>query len=89
MPLKRRRFPSSQSRRPDADLATRFGVRVGFFIVAVTTEGLERISKLIGARNISVNVGSVLPLAKASVAHEMLAGTVSHKRGKIVLELPP
>jgi hypothetical protein len=34
-------------------------------------------------------VGSVLPLAQARVAHEMLAGTVSHKRGKIVLELQP
>ena len=75
--------------QPDAELATRFGVRVGFFIVSVTTEGLERISKLIDAGNIRVNVGSVLPLAQARVTHEMLAGTVSHKRGKIVLELQP
>ncbi len=75
--------------QPDADLATRYGVRVGFFIVSVTTQGLERISKLIDAGKISVTVGSVLPLAQARVAHEMLAGTVSHKRGKIVLELQP
>jgi NADPH:quinone reductase-like Zn-dependent oxidoreductase len=75
--------------QPDADLATRFGVRVGFFIVSVTTQGLERISKLIDAGKISVTVGSVLPLAQARVAHEMLAGAVSHKRGKIVLELQP
>ncbi len=75
--------------QPDSDLATRCGVRAGFFIVSVTTEGLERISKLIDAGNISVKVGSVLPLAQARVAHEMLAGTVSHKCGKIVLELQP
>jgi NADPH:quinone reductase-like Zn-dependent oxidoreductase len=73
---------------PDADLATRCGVRVAFFIVSVTTEGLERISKLIDAREISVNVGSVLPLAQARVAHQMLGGML-HPPGKIVLELQP
>lgn len=74
---------------PDADLATRYGVRVAFFIVSVTTEGLDRIAELIDAGNISVHVGSVLPLAQARVAHEMLAGTVSHPPGKIVLEILP
>ncbi len=72
---------------PDADLATEHGVRVGFFLVSVTTEGLERISKLIDSGTLRVNVGSVLPLAQARVAHEMLAGTVAHPPGKIVLEV--
>jgi len=75
--------------QPDADLATRYGVRAGFFIVSVTTKSLQRISKLIDAGKLSVTVGSVLPLAQARVAHEMLAGTVPHKPGKIVLELQP
>jgi NADPH:quinone reductase-like Zn-dependent oxidoreductase len=74
---------------PDADLAARYGVRAAFFIVSVTTEALEQLSKLIDAGTISVNVGSVLPLAQAHVAHEMLAGTVAHPPGKIVLELQP
>jgi len=34
-----------------------------------------------------VPVGSVLPLSEARAAHEMLAGTRAHKRGKIVLQV--
>jgi len=30
----------------------------------------------------------VLPLSEARAAHEMLAGTRAHKRGKIVLSVP-
>jgi hypothetical protein len=36
---------------------------------------------------LTIPVGSVLPLADASRAHEMLAGTRPHERGKIVLEI--
>jgi hypothetical protein len=32
-------------------------------------------------------VGSVLPLTEARAAHRMLAGTVAHKPGKIVLQV--
>ena len=34
-----------------------------------------------------VPVGSVLPLSEVRAAHEMLAGTRAHKRGKIVLQV--
>jgi NADPH:quinone reductase-like Zn-dependent oxidoreductase len=36
---------------------------------------------------LTIPVGSVLPLEDAIAAHEMLAGTRPHKRGKIVLEV--
>jgi NADPH:quinone reductase-like Zn-dependent oxidoreductase len=36
--------------------------------------------------NMITNVETVLPLEKARVAHEMLAGA-PHKRGKIVLNI--
>jgi hypothetical protein len=36
---------------------------------------------------LTIPVGSVLPLADASRAHEMLAGMRPHERGKIVLEI--
>jgi len=34
-------------------------------------------------------VGSIVPLADVVAAHEMLAGTRPHKRGKIVIEVNP
>ena len=37
--------------------------------------------------NLAVNVGIVLSLADASVAHEMLEGTRPRSRGKIVLSV--
>jgi NADPH:quinone reductase-like Zn-dependent oxidoreductase len=63
----------------------RFSVHVArVFLVAVTTEGLSRIAGLLDAGRLSTNVGEVLPLAEARLAHEMLAGK-PHKPGKIVL----
>lgn len=57
-----------------------------FFYVEVTTQRLNKISKLIEAGKLSPQVGSVLPLADARKAHEMLAGA-PHERGKIVLQV--
>ncbi len=56
-----------------------------FFLVDVTTERLNRITDLIRAGKLQIQVGSVLPLADARLAHKMLAGA-PHKRGKIVLQ---
>ena len=69
---------------PDQREAAHYGVRGVFFLVAVSSEGLARISDLIEARQLVTNVGEVLPLSDARIAHEMLAGR-PHKRGKIVL----
>ena len=71
---------------PDPALAERFGVRVAFFIVSVPSAQLERIAQLIDAGTLRVDLGIVLRLADARKAHEMLAGTLPHPRGKIVLD---
>jgi len=57
-----------------------------FFYAEVTTERLRVLSNLFEDGRISARTGSILPLAQARVAHEMLAGA-SHKPGKIVLQL--
>jgi NADPH:quinone reductase-like Zn-dependent oxidoreductase len=81
-PLKRDRIlvsavsPDQPPSRPD--------VRTVFFYVEVTTERLNRISKLFESAELKSCVGSVLPLNEIRSAHEMLAGA-PHKRGKIVL----
>jgi NADPH:quinone reductase-like Zn-dependent oxidoreductase len=40
-------------------------------------------------QELTVPVGSILPLANAVAAHEMLAGTRAHQRGKIVIKIAP
>jgi NADPH:quinone reductase-like Zn-dependent oxidoreductase len=69
---------------PDAAAAERHRVRAVFFIVQVSFGLLKTIADLIDAGRLLTNVGEVLPLADARLAHEMLAGK-PHKRGKIVL----
>jgi len=61
------------------------GLRSTFFLVEVTTDRLNTLSKLFDSGKLACQVGSVLPLAEARRAHEMLAG-LPHKRGKIVLQ---
>ena len=71
---------------PDQEKAARHGVRALFFLVEVTSRRLEDIAALIEAGELHTNVGDVLPLAEARLAHEMLAGK-PHKPGKIVLNV--
>jgi NADPH:quinone reductase-like Zn-dependent oxidoreductase len=54
--------------------------------VEVTTARLNALTHLFSRHKLATQVGSVLPLEQARVAHEMLAGA-PHKRGKIVLQL--
>jgi NADPH:quinone reductase-like Zn-dependent oxidoreductase len=54
--------------------------------VAVTTARLAKITELLDSGKLATNVGNVLPLEDARIAHEMLGG-VPHKRGKIVLSI--
>jgi NADPH:quinone reductase-like Zn-dependent oxidoreductase len=72
---------------PDQAVATRHGVRALFFLVNVTTAHLVRIAAMIEAGNLTARVGAVLPLADAREAHEMLEGTRSRPRGKIMLDV--
>jgi NADPH:quinone reductase-like Zn-dependent oxidoreductase len=66
--------------------ALRHGVKAVFFIVDVTTARLNSIADLFDHGKLVTQVGSVLPLEEARIAHEMLAGA-PHKRGKIVLQI--
>ena len=73
--------------QPSSELAERYGVRGEFFIVAVKRPQLERIAQLFEEGVLKADIGVVLPLSDARRAHEMLAGKVTHPRGKIVLDL--
>jgi len=64
----------------------RYGVRAAYFYVDVTGARLNEITKLFDSGKLVTNVGAVLPLEEARIAHEMLAGA-PHKRGKIVLSI--
>jgi NADPH:quinone reductase-like Zn-dependent oxidoreductase len=64
----------------------RFGIRAAFFYVDVTTARLNTITELFDSGKLVTDVGTVLPLEEARVAHEMLGGA-AHKRGKIVLSM--
>jgi NADPH:quinone reductase-like Zn-dependent oxidoreductase len=66
--------------------ASEAGVKLVFFIVDVTSARLNAITALFDAGKLIAQVGTVLPLADACVAHQMLAGA-SHRRGKIVLNI--
>lgn len=72
---------------PDQQRAARHGVTAKFMLVEVRTEPLTRIAELLDAHRLTTNVGTVLPLADARIAHEMLEGTRPHARGKIVLAM--
>jgi NADPH:quinone reductase-like Zn-dependent oxidoreductase len=76
---------SSVSPVPDTAQKS-YGIRAVFFYVEVTTERLNKITELFDSRKLITNVGTVLPLEEARVAHEMLGG-LPHQRGKIVLSI--
>lgn len=63
-----------------------YGVRTAFFYVEVTTARLKRITELFDSGKLVPDVGTVLPLEEARLAHEMLGGA-PHPRGKIVLNM--
>jgi NADPH:quinone reductase-like Zn-dependent oxidoreductase len=73
--------------RPSKLLAQQKPVRADYFIVDVNSAQLARLAQMCADRQFTVPVGSVLPLAEARAAHEMLAGTRAHNRGKIVLRV--
>lgn len=85
--IKRGGILVSSVSQPSEELGTQHGVRTAFFIVKVSRPELERIAQLIDDGVLKTGVGTVLSLADARKAHEMLAGTVPHPRGKIVLDV--
>ena len=63
-----------------------YDIRAAYFYVEVTTARLHKITELFDSGKLVTDVGTVLPLEKARIAHEMLGGA-PHKRGKIVLSI--
>ncbi len=72
---------------PDQGLAQRHGIQAQFFLVQVTTALLARIGTMLTESALRTQVGAILPLADAAIAHEMLDGHRAHPRGKIVLRV--
>jgi NADPH:quinone reductase-like Zn-dependent oxidoreductase len=70
---------------PDDRLLAQQGARGEFFIVDVTADSLRRIGALIESGSLRAHVGTVLSLAEARKAHEMLGGQRVRPPGKIVL----
>jgi NADPH:quinone reductase-like Zn-dependent oxidoreductase len=75
--------------RPNVQLAKQHRVQSDYFIVDVNTDQLTQLAQLYERQELTIPVGSVLPLADAVAAHEMLARTRPHKRGKILIEVNP
>ena len=58
-----------------------------YFIVDVEARSLSAIAALASLTLLRPQVGTILPLADAQLAHEMIDGTRPHQRGKIVLKM--
>jgi NADPH:quinone reductase-like Zn-dependent oxidoreductase len=72
---------------PDAEEAARRQIRSEFFIIDVTSADLARLSAMIDAGELITDVGTILSLDEARLAHEFLAGRWPRRRGKIVLRI--
>jgi NADPH:quinone reductase-like Zn-dependent oxidoreductase len=72
---------------PDQTLASAHGVSAEFMLVAVNTATLDSVRALFDEGGLRTWVGTILPFVEARRAHEMMAGTVPHPPGKIVLEV--
>ena len=59
---------------PSDEMKKKYGSRVVFFLVEVTTDRLNRITAMFDAGKLKTDVGTELPLSEARKAHEMLAG---------------
>ena len=59
---------------PEEVAQDRYAVRTAYFYVDVTTERLNTIAELSDSGKLVADVGTVLPLEKARMAHEMLDG---------------
>lgn len=72
---------------PDPEEARRRGVTAAFMLVDVTRDALAPIAQGFAEGRLTPDVGTVLPLAEARQAHELLDGVRPHGPGKIVLRV--
>jgi NADPH:quinone reductase-like Zn-dependent oxidoreductase len=63
-----------------------YGIRSAYFYADVTTARLNKLTELFDGRKLVTDVGTVLSLEDARVAHEVLAGR-RRRRGKLVLSV--
>jgi NADPH:quinone reductase-like Zn-dependent oxidoreductase len=73
--------------QPDPQRAAEYRVRPDYLIVDVNSVQLTHLADMLRRKELRTSVGSVLPLAEARAAHQMLDGILAHKPGKIVLEM--
>jgi NADPH:quinone reductase-like Zn-dependent oxidoreductase len=85
--LKRGGIIVSSVARANVQLAKQHQVQSDFLFVDVNTDQLTQLAQLHERHELTIPVGSVLPLADAVAAHEMLAGTRARQRGKIVIKV--
>jgi NADPH:quinone reductase-like Zn-dependent oxidoreductase len=71
---------------PNKALAAEAHVQPHYFIVDVRRPVLNELGALFNDGALQANIGGVLPLAEAPLAHGMLAGR-PHRRGRIVLDI--
>jgi NADPH:quinone reductase-like Zn-dependent oxidoreductase len=74
----------SAVQKPDAAKLAAQGVRSDFLLVAVRTGLLEKLAALMVRGELRPQLGDILPLGEAGLAHRMLEG-LEHKPGKILL----
>jgi len=75
----------SMSVQPDAELAAKYGVTASAMMTGVTTERLNRLSRLVADGAIQIHVDRVFPFDKVKDA--FLAREAGHVKGKIVLQM--
>jgi NADPH:quinone reductase-like Zn-dependent oxidoreductase len=73
--------------QPDEERARSLGVDARFILVDVNTRVLDRLAAEFDAGRLKAEVGTVLPLADAVKAHEMLEGRLPKRPGKLVLPI--
>jgi NADPH:quinone reductase-like Zn-dependent oxidoreductase len=76
----------SSAAQPSLEKAGQRGIRAVFFLVKVATDRLTPIARMIDSGELKTEVGEVLWLNEARLAHEMLEGA-PHRRGKIVIKV--
>ena len=74
---------------PDEGEAERRNVKASFMLVDVRSETLAELAAMFDEGALVTQVGTVLPLGEAVVAHRMLEGQEPHAPGKIVLVVGP
>lgn len=73
--------------KPDEIEAAKQGVRAEFLLVDVKRDELTKIAEMLDSGTLTTNVGLILPLTDARIAHEMLEHIRPRPFGKIVLSV--